>query len=167
MTLWSTQPLAEMSIRNLPGGTGRPERKADDLNAIVSWLSRKCVSLDDVSQHHGPPRLVTGVILAFLPTGKPRPYKWHKQQDFILYILMITILGNRQEDKNYEPNGRRYSPNLILFSSWSQFGLLAASRIFNFTKFSKNYDLSSVNVRISSWVCFLCLYPYIILHRSD
>jgi hypothetical protein len=30
----STQPLTEMSIRNLPGGKGRPARKADKLTAI-------------------------------------------------------------------------------------------------------------------------------------
>jgi hypothetical protein len=28
------QPLTEMSTRNLPGGKGRPARKADDLTAI-------------------------------------------------------------------------------------------------------------------------------------
>jgi hypothetical protein len=34
MTLGSTQLLTEMSIRNLPGGKGRPARKADNLTAI-------------------------------------------------------------------------------------------------------------------------------------
>jgi hypothetical protein len=34
MTLGSTQPLSEMSTRNLPGGKGRPERKADNRTAI-------------------------------------------------------------------------------------------------------------------------------------
>jgi hypothetical protein len=34
MALVSTQPLIEMSARNLPGGKGRPARKADDLTAI-------------------------------------------------------------------------------------------------------------------------------------
>jgi hypothetical protein len=34
MALGSTQPLAEMSARNLPGGKGRPARKADNLTAI-------------------------------------------------------------------------------------------------------------------------------------
>jgi hypothetical protein len=34
MTLGSTQPLTEMSIRNLPGGEVRPARKADKLTAI-------------------------------------------------------------------------------------------------------------------------------------
>jgi hypothetical protein len=30
----STKPLTEMSTRNLPGGKGRPGRKADKLTAI-------------------------------------------------------------------------------------------------------------------------------------
>jgi hypothetical protein len=33
MALWSTQPLTEMSIRNIPGGKGRSARKADNLTA--------------------------------------------------------------------------------------------------------------------------------------
>jgi hypothetical protein len=32
--LGSTQPLTEMSTRNLPGGKGLSERKADNLTAI-------------------------------------------------------------------------------------------------------------------------------------
>jgi hypothetical protein len=34
MALGSTQTLTEMSTRNLPGGKGRPARKADTLIAI-------------------------------------------------------------------------------------------------------------------------------------
>jgi hypothetical protein len=34
MTLGSTQPLTEMSTRNLPGDKGWPARKADNLTAI-------------------------------------------------------------------------------------------------------------------------------------
>jgi hypothetical protein len=34
MALGSTQPLIEMSTRNLPGAKGRPARKADNLTAI-------------------------------------------------------------------------------------------------------------------------------------
>jgi hypothetical protein len=34
MALWSTQPVTELSTRNLPGGKGRPARKADNLTAI-------------------------------------------------------------------------------------------------------------------------------------
>jgi hypothetical protein len=34
MALGSTQPLTEMSIRNLLGGKGLPTRKANNFNAI-------------------------------------------------------------------------------------------------------------------------------------
>jgi hypothetical protein len=34
MALGSTQPLTEMSTRNLPGGKGRPARKGNNLTAI-------------------------------------------------------------------------------------------------------------------------------------
>jgi hypothetical protein len=34
MALGSTQPLTEMSTRNLPEGKGRPARKADNLTAV-------------------------------------------------------------------------------------------------------------------------------------
>jgi hypothetical protein len=34
MNLGSTQPLTEMSTRNLPGGKKRPARRADNLAAI-------------------------------------------------------------------------------------------------------------------------------------
>jgi hypothetical protein len=34
MALGSTQPLTEMSTRNISGGKGRPSHKADKLTAI-------------------------------------------------------------------------------------------------------------------------------------
>jgi hypothetical protein len=34
MVLGSTQPLTEMSTKNLPGGKGQPERKADNLTTV-------------------------------------------------------------------------------------------------------------------------------------
>jgi hypothetical protein len=34
VVLGSTQPLTEMSTRNLPGGKGRPARKTDNITAI-------------------------------------------------------------------------------------------------------------------------------------
>jgi hypothetical protein len=34
MAVWSTQPLIEMSTRNIPGGKKRPARRADNLAAI-------------------------------------------------------------------------------------------------------------------------------------
>jgi hypothetical protein len=48
MALGSTQPLTEMSIRNLPGGKGRPARRADNLNAICLdkiWGPRRLTTL--------------------------------------------------------------------------------------------------------------------------
>jgi hypothetical protein len=36
--LGSTQPLTEMSTRNLPGGKGRPARNADNLTAICELV---------------------------------------------------------------------------------------------------------------------------------
>jgi hypothetical protein len=54
MALGSTQPLAEMSTRTIPGGKGVPARKADKLTAICEQtVYRKYGSLD-VSQPYGP-----------------------------------------------------------------------------------------------------------------
>jgi hypothetical protein len=66
--LWSwgsTQPLTEMSTRNLLGGKGRPALKADNLTAIGEPIFRKCGRLD-VSQPYGPSRPVTGIALPYL-----------------------------------------------------------------------------------------------------
>jgi hypothetical protein len=38
MALGSTQPLTEMSTRNLPGGEGQPARGADSLTAICEQI---------------------------------------------------------------------------------------------------------------------------------
>jgi hypothetical protein len=61
MTLGSTQPLTEMSTRNLPGGEGRPVRKADP-TVICEPIVFKCGSLD-VSKTYGPSRPVSGIAL--------------------------------------------------------------------------------------------------------
>jgi hypothetical protein len=51
MALRSTQPLTEMNTRNLPGGEGRPVRKADNLTAICEpivskmWEPRRLTTL--------------------------------------------------------------------------------------------------------------------------
>jgi hypothetical protein len=43
MALGSTQTLTEMSTRNIPGGEGRPARKADNLTAICEPIVYKNV----------------------------------------------------------------------------------------------------------------------------
>jgi hypothetical protein len=41
MAVGSTQPLTEMSTRNIPGGEGRLARKADNLTAICESIVYK------------------------------------------------------------------------------------------------------------------------------
>jgi hypothetical protein len=41
MALGSTQPLIEISNRNLPGGKGRPARKDDNLTSICEPIVYK------------------------------------------------------------------------------------------------------------------------------
>jgi hypothetical protein len=49
MALGFTQPLTEMSTRNLPGGKGRPARKADNLTVSP----HNCAG-EDQQQFAGP-----------------------------------------------------------------------------------------------------------------
>jgi hypothetical protein len=65
MALESTQPLAEMSTRNLPGGKERSALKLTISPPFVSRLSRKCGSLE-FSHLYGPLRPVRGIALPFL-----------------------------------------------------------------------------------------------------
>jgi hypothetical protein len=75
MTLGSTQPLTEMSTRNLPGGVkggGRVRLTAP--SPSVSRVSRKYGSLD-VLQPYGPSRSVAGIIISnFAQEMRPHYY---------------------------------------------------------------------------------------------
>jgi hypothetical protein len=89
MALGSTQPLTEMSTRNLPGGKKRPARRADNLADIYAPKVKTCGSLN-LSPHYGPPLLVQGKLYLYLT------------------ILPFTCVGSRQPD--YQKLGRDSNP---------------------------------------------------------
>jgi hypothetical protein len=63
MALGSTQPLTEMSTRNLPGGKGRPALKADCLENVRASTSHNPMGL------HGLLKRFTFLFALFLTTN--------------------------------------------------------------------------------------------------
>jgi hypothetical protein len=64
MALGLTQPLIEMSTRNLPGGKRQPGFKDDNLKVSVSGLSRNL----EASMTHKPMGLYGLLYLFILPS---------------------------------------------------------------------------------------------------
>jgi hypothetical protein len=70
MALGSTQPLTEMSIRNLPGVKGQLVRKADKLTAICGLIVEKNVEASTSHNLKGLHSLLQGQLYLFTFTGQ-------------------------------------------------------------------------------------------------
>jgi hypothetical protein len=91
MVLGSTQPLAEMSTRILPGGKGRPERKVHNFTAICEPTVSKCGGLD-VSEPYGLPGPGTGIALLFQQEQmEPILNKYSSEKPILISCVLLRI----------------------------------------------------------------------------
>jgi hypothetical protein len=76
MALGSTQPLTEMSARNIPGGEGRLALKAENLTAICESIVYRNV----------------GVSTSHSPMGLHGPLQGYLYLYFLLWLILVMIV---------------------------------------------------------------------------
>jgi hypothetical protein len=93
MALGSTQPLTEMSKRNIPGGKGSWRVRLTTSPPSVSWFSRKCGTLN-VSQLYMPPQPVTGIPLLENEVEVPSSVTNHGFFIIIQFLSPLHVLAS-------------------------------------------------------------------------